>query len=120
MIFELPAFTLVSSHNISRGRTIAKPVTTIVFTFINNIPDQSIDRRCWSHLKWIYVSSAVRTFSVKIVQDQQRGIFQLIHLPHVSKAYKASVMVSCTYVTRDHVRLLQDIQAETKNLLYLL
>ena len=67
MIFELHAFTLVSSHNISRGRTIAKPVTTIVFTSINNIPGQSIDSRSWSHLKWIYVSSAVGAFSVQIV-----------------------------------------------------
>ena len=67
MIFELPALTLVSSHNISRGRTIAKPVTTIVFTPVNNILDQSLDRRCWSHLKRIYVSIAVRAFSFNIV-----------------------------------------------------
>ena len=87
MLFELPAFTLVSSHNIIRGRAIAEPVTAIVFTSINNIPGQSIDSRCWSHLKWIYVSSAVGAFSVKIIQDQQRRIFQLIHFPHVSKAY---------------------------------
>ena len=51
MMFELPAFTLVSSHNIIRGRAIAEPVTAIVFTSINNIPGQSIDSRCWSHLK---------------------------------------------------------------------
>ena len=67
MSFELPAITLVSSDNISRGRTIAKPVTTIVFTSVNNIPGQSIDRRYWSHLKWIYVSSAVGAFTLKVV-----------------------------------------------------
>ena len=87
MMFELPAFTLVSSHNIIRGRAIAEPVTTIVFTSINNIPGQSIDSRCWSHLKRIYVPSAMGAFSVKVIQDQQWSIFQLIHFPHLSKAY---------------------------------
>ena len=87
MMFELPAFTLVSSHNISRGRAIAEPVTAIVFTSINNIPGQSIDSRCWSHLKWIHISSAMGAFSVKVIQDQQWSIFQLIHFPHMSKTY---------------------------------
>ena len=67
MMFELPAFTLVSSHNIIRGGAIAEPVTAIVFTSINNIPGQSIDRRCWYHLKWIYGSIAMRAFCFEIV-----------------------------------------------------
>ena len=120
IMLELPTFALMSSRNIIRGRTIAELVTAVVLTSINNTPSQSIDSRCRSHQKGIYVSSAVGAFSVKIVQDQQRRIFQLIHIPHAFKAYQASVMGPCTYVTRDHVYLLQDIQAETKNLLYLL
>ena len=87
MMLELPAFTLVSSHNIIRGRAIAEPVTTIVFTSINNIPGQSIDCWCWFHLKRIYVSTTMRAFSVKIIQEQLWKIYQLIHLPHVSKAF---------------------------------
>ncbi len=86
-MFEVPAFTLVSSNNISRGIAIAGPVTAIVFTSINNIPGQSSDSWCWFHLKWVYISSAVGAFSVKVIQDQQWSIFQLIHFPHVSKTY---------------------------------
>ena len=67
MSFELPVFTFVSSHSISRGRTIAKTATTIVLTHVNYILGQSLDHWCWSHLKRIYVSIALRAFSFDIV-----------------------------------------------------